>query len=596
VPGTHRELLVTLGDLPPVPIRLDGVGATLPALRTALEQRLRLAHPDVPAFAGARVLDSGLQPVLVIVPGVPGPPFAFAPSPDDPDTVGALGLDPTQVRWADGLCAAAIVPRATLSAPSPSIELRLGLLAPTVVALPTALPTPSTYPPATWLAVLASMLQPLVRATSADPVAARAVVTTLGDRLLLLPGVPDDPVAEFLVLDVTPAAPLALARDGAALLGNVARASHGETVRPEILGDGDATVPFQHFTLGKAPVTHLPDAPDAPPPSSLELLVNGERWLRVPTLHGRAPDDPVYVARASDDGRVEVRFGDGVSGARVPTGRANVVARYRQGAGLVGRVPADALGTLLDRPQGLRGVINPLPSDGGADPETLADARRNAPATVRTFGRAVALRDFEDVVRSSGEVAKALATWVWTGRLRAVHVTVAAAGGARLSADALARLHDALDRQRDVNIPLRLANHEPVSVVLEATLRVDERRVQADVLAAARAAIEGALAFDAVAFGASMNLSDVYRVLQDVPGVMSVDVDRLHFRRRDAAFLAERGATADAVQGRLVIFAARSPAPGGTLVRPAELARLEVPAQDVTLRAVGGLPGAGGGA
>jgi predicted phage baseplate assembly protein len=324
--------------------------------------------------------------------------------------------------------------------------------------------------------------------------------------------------------------------------------------------------------------------------------VNGERWLRVPTLHGRAPDDPVYVARASDDGRVEVRFGDGVSGARVPTGRANVVARYRQGAGLVGRVPADALGTLLDRPQGLRGVINPLPSDGGADPETLADARRNAPATVRTFGRAVALRDFEDVVRSSGEVAKALATWVWTGRLRAVHVTVAAAGGARLSADALARLHDALDRQRDVNIPLRLANHEPVSVVLEATLRVDERRVQADVLAAARAAIEGALAFDAVAFGASMNLSDVYRVLQDVPGVMSVDVDRLHFRRRDAAFLAERGATADAVQGRLVIFAARPPAPGGTVVRPAELARLEVPAQDVTLRAVGGLPGAGGGA
>ena len=42
---------------------------------------------------------------------------------------------------------------------------------------------------------------------------------------------------------------------------------------------------------------------------------------------------------------------------------------------------------------------------------------------MRTFGRAVSLRDFEDLVTASGEVAKAQATWTWDGLGRAIHLT-----------------------------------------------------------------------------------------------------------------------------------------------------------------------------
>src|SRR5207244_1320123 len=114
------------------------------------------------------------------------------------------------------------------------------------------------------------------------------------------------------------------------------------------------------------------------------------------------------------------------SGARLPSGRGNVVADYREGAGLAGRVGVGALRAPLDLPVGLKSVRNPAEATGGADPESIEQARENAPTTVRTFGRAVSLRDFEDLVRTSGEVAKALATWVRNRESRAVHLTLAA--------------------------------------------------------------------------------------------------------------------------------------------------------------------------
>ena len=606
-----RELTVTIGAHAPQVIRLDGPGAdTLPTLRARLQAEIRLALDDAPAFTGTRVVDTGAHDVLLVVPGVPGETIAFGPSARDATTVRELGLDDAQARWIDGLLSTALVPRAALSATAPALEVRLGLLPPRTVALPSALPAPGTLTPSEWVALVAPLLEPLVRGTADDPLAQRARVVAADDRLLLLPGVADAPMAEYLVLDVVPSSPVARAGAAGVRGGHGRRARHGETVRPEVLGDGDASVAFQRFPLAKTPVTHVAAPGDATAPSSLQLLVDGVRWERVPTLYGRGPTEPVYVARLADDGTVTVQTGDGETGARLPSGRGNVVARYRQGLGVAGRVAAGALTTLLDRPQGLRAVVNPLAADGGADPESrggrgapapppggargadpesLADARTNAPDTVRTLGRAVSLADFESIVRASGEVAKAQATWVWTGSGRTIHLTVAGPRGARFSGDALARLRASLDAVRDVNVPLRLGNHLPVAVVVEATLAVDARHVQATVLESARRALLDALGFEASTFAGAVNLSDVYRVLQDVPGVVSVDVDRLHFKDLSPAFLGERGADLAPVQGRLPIRGAQPPAGAHADVRPAELAYVEVPAQDVVLRAVGGL-------
>src|SRR5262249_39701237 len=157
-----------------------------------------------------------------------------------------------------------------------------------------------------------------------------------------------------------------------------------------------------------------------------------------------------------------------------PTGAANVTATYRVGAGIAGRVGADSLTTLLDRLQGLIGVTNPLPADGGADPETLDTIRQNAPRTVRTFDRAVSLHEMQDLVTASGEVAKALATWVWDGFAPAIHLTVAGQDGGTFADPA--SLGAMLSNARDPNHRLLIDNYAQVPIRLEAKLWIDPAR------------------------------------------------------------------------------------------------------------------------
>ncbi len=417
--------------------------------------------------------------------------------------------------------------------------------------------------------------------------AERTIPARIAQAPSLVPAAPA--VDEFchLAVPVAPERPLDLATGTAVLLGNVALASHGETVRDERLGSGDAAKSFQQLRLGRAPLTYVPVATPPGTASTLEVLVDGVRWRETASLHDAGPNDRVYALRTDDDGTTEVQFGDGRNGARLPSGRGNVQAVYRVGSGLGGRVRDEQLTAPLDRPTGLLGVRNPLPAEGGADPEPVDDARSNAPTTVRTFGRAVSLRDIEDLAQASGEVAKAQATWVWDGRGRGIHLTVAAHGGAELGGESLRRLRAALDGARDRNHRLELANVRRVGVVVRALVTVDPDRVRADVEAAATAALLTALSFERQELGRPLRLGDVFVTLQDVAGVTSVDVDALTFKDPDRQRRAER--TLSPVQPFLRIDRARPDRWRPGRVLPAELAWVEAPGQDVTVTAVGGL-------
>jgi hypothetical protein len=400
----------------------------------------------------------------------------------------------------------------------------------------------------------------------------------------LLPGFPD-----HLAVDFSPALPVPMAAKDAVVLGNVARAGHGETQHEEVLGDGDGGRAFQSFVPSKAPVTRRPSALDVRGTAALDVLVDGVRWSEVESLYGVAPAARVYTLRSEEDGKVRIGFGDGRTGARLPSGRGNVVARYRKGLGLAGLVKAGQLNILLTRPPGLREAINPAPAEAAADPEPLAMARANAPSSVLTFGRIVAIDDFAVLATASGEIAKARAAWVWRGLDRVIHLTVAAQGGGDLSPVALARLHAALDHARDPNDALLLANALRVPVTIRANLVVAPDRERDAVRGAARTALLDRLSFHQAELGRALHASQVITTLQLVPGVLGVDLDVLHFR--DAASwsppqLTARGATSRPDQPHLRLFAARArkAAAGDPIAQPVLTAGAEVvPAEIATL-------------
>jgi hypothetical protein len=62
--------------------------------------------------------------------------------------------------------------------------------------------------------------------------------------------------------------------------------------------------------------------------------VNDILWHEVADFYGHGSQERIYVTRRDDPGNTTVIFGDGKTGARLPTGQENVTAKYRKGIGL----------------------------------------------------------------------------------------------------------------------------------------------------------------------------------------------------------------------------------------------------------------------
>ena len=238
----------------------------------------------------------------------------------------------------------------------------------------------------------------------------------------------------------------------------------------------------------------------------------------------------MFAISVDASGNTLVQFGDGTdSGARLPSGQNNVTATYRQGLGSEGNVDTGRITTLLTRPTGLQGVINPVAASGGGDPETLDSGRLNAPMNVRALDRIVTLEDVGDFARASAAIAKAEAVWAWDGRSRVACVTVAGAAGATLdpSSAQFGNLVAAMQAASDGTVPIALCTYVPRVFTVGATLTVDPTLDADAVVAAAKCALRAAFGFDARSFMQPVFASEVIATLQAVPGVIALRLDAL---------------------------------------------------------------------
>jgi predicted phage baseplate assembly protein len=309
---------------------------------------------------------------------------------------------------------------------------------------------------------------------------------------------------------------------------NIALATMGES-KQEVLGSGDASQPYQRFVLRQPPLTHVSAPTATGSESTLEVRVDGVLWHEAPTLYGLGPNDRVYITRLDASGNTSVEFGDGRTGARLPTGAENVAASYRKGIGLGGLVDAGQLSLLVRRPPSVKAVANPLPAEGAADPEHEDEARRNAPLRVLTLDRVVSLEDFEDFASAFAGLAKALATSIWDPRGNWVLLTIAGPGGAIVQpgSELAVNLTRAIVDLGDVGARFELRAFRPALFEVGAKLAVDPEHLAERVLAAADGALRTAFSFDSRSFGAPVAQSEVEAVLQDVDGVVGVDLDTL---------------------------------------------------------------------
>jgi baseplate J-like protein/repeat uncharacterized protein DUF346 len=336
-------------------------------------------------------------------------------------------------------------------------------------------------------------------------------------------------VAGFTVLKFKVPLQNSYQRQSLVISANVTLATHGATVQ-EVLGNGDGSKSNQSFTLKRRPLTYVSAPTPSGSASTLQVRVNDLAWQESPSFYGLASSDEEYVVRLADDGTPTITFGD--PAARLKSGQQNVRAVYRTGIGMDGNVDANSLTMLMSRPPGLRGVSNPLPASGGADPQDLDHARADAPLAVLTLDRIISLDDYENFARAFAGVGKAQAIAVWSGQTRLVHITIAQASGAPLAASAplFQTLTQAIQAAHDPVQPFMVAGYQPLTFNLAASILVDTPRyVGQKVISQVAEVLKSAFSFASRSFAQPVTAAEIITMIQSVPGVIATNLSNLYY-------------------------------------------------------------------
>lgn len=332
----------------------------------------------------------------------------------------------------------------------------------------------------------------------------------------------------IVTLDQTSALPQRMAVP-VAMYGNVVTASRGESVPPEFLGSGDASIPNQSFKLKKKPLTYTssPTAGnDSGVASTLKVYVSGVRWTEVRSFFGVPSTAEVYIVRQDDDGESTITFGDGVRGSRPATGLNNIVASYRFGAGKASP-PAGSIHQLGKAINGVKSIRNPVAASGGDDAESAGGLRTYAPRSALLLGRAVSIQDMEVAAATVGGVRAVRAEWRWNQERQRPVVQIWYIGAAALAAKISQRVRSLSDPAT----PIEAAQAQPVLVLnspvkLSIAIEIDPRRLEGDVLAAVRTALmdttTGLLAPERIGIGLPLFRSRIFEAVLAVPGAAAV--------------------------------------------------------------------------
>jgi predicted phage baseplate assembly protein len=265
----------------------------------------------------------------------------------------------------------------------------------------------------------------------------------------------------------------------------------------------------------------------------VELQEGGEIWNPQRDLLASDRFATEFVVEVESDRRANLRFGDGIYGRR-PTPGAALVAGYRVGNGERGNVGADVLYHVVSSDDGLQAVLNPLPAQGGIDPEALEEVRLYAPQAFRTQERAVTEQDYATVAERHPQVQRAMATRRWTGSWYTMFLTVDRKGGRPVDAEFKAELRAFLERFRLAGQDVEIDGPHFVPLDLAFTVCVEPGYFRSNVKEALletfsnRGFPGGRRGFfhpDNFTFAQKVYLSQLVAAAMQVPGVRWVDAE-----------------------------------------------------------------------
>jgi predicted phage baseplate assembly protein len=356
-------------------------------------------------------------------------------------------------------------------------------------------------------------------------------------------------VTETVTYQPTYSASPRIDRLAAFTAGGTVEATHGDVVEPEIVGLSEFR-PGQRFLLEHAPVA------GGGGPMSLQVAGGSawEDWTEVQTFADSSDEDRHFKL---DRHSGEIEFGPAVRqadgslrqyGAMPPKGAPIRLSSYRTGGGRIGNVSKGAIQSLKSAIPYVARVENRRPAAGGVDGETVEEAKVRGPIELRTRNRAVTAADYEHLAQEAErDVARVICIPPGNDPADAGAVrllVVPACEGDELGRlqfeqlvpddELLASISQYLDARRVIGTRLLVEPPTFQGITIVVSLRVRPQAVPSWVQAKAKEAlyryfhpIMGGPDGNGWPFGRSINVGEVYAVLQQVEGVAMVEDARL---------------------------------------------------------------------
>jgi hypothetical protein len=319
------------------------------------------------------------------------------------------------------------------------------------------------------------------------------------------------------------------------------------SVRNEILGSSNGEV-YQTFNFAKSPI--LPDPKiiikEVEKPSTEEIerfkeilrddvIIDPEtgeaialwiRWHEVNNFLNSGRESRHYTL---DHYKAAITFGDGKRGMIPPIGRDNIRSEvYHFCEGAKGNVGKDTI-TLLETPYSfVKSIGNSYPAGGGADAETIEEAKLRGPWALKHRYRAVTREDFENLaLEACGEIAKARC-FAEDGKIKLIILPKGESGKLQPGIMLIQNVKKYLDERRLITTQLEVTGPGYVDISIEAEVVVEPQKVE--LIPKMKEKMEtdlkkffhplrGGPAGDGWPMGRPIHISEIYYLLEGSEGV-----------------------------------------------------------------------------
>lgn len=388
---------------------------------------------------------------------------------------------------------------------------------------------------------------------------------------------PNRPVVEFIYLGPD----RSIDRDGS---GNAIvfypRAENNEApitvinatqIENEVIGtsNGEANQRFRlrqtPVLLSREPVPEVPQNSDVPPLNRdlvVEVDTGGgfQLWQRRETLLNSLSESTHYLVDIDAEDAATLMFGDGQFG-QIPSVDSTIRVTYRIGGGRTGNVGANTITVLKEGvSEGRVTVTNPQAASGGADRESIENARRQAPGVFRSLRRAVTREDYVALAENFPGVARADAVapgWTY------VDLYIVPQGqDFNLTNDLRARLLRYFEDKRMVTTQVFIRQPRYVMVDIAVTVGISPTFYREDVVGRVEEALLALFEIEQLDFGQTLYLSKIFEAAEAIQGVDFVDVTRFQGAPEDTS------PPTAAVQSRIVVDSGEFPRLGSLAITP----------------------------